>query len=357
MEQKTGHHAEALSLLEAAESLRPRESAHQRRADGVGAGRGPEPAPGRRRPWMLSPVAIVTAPLLAVIASCADVVLLLLGRATSSEFSATGAAVATVPLSLAAGAWTCYMLLRLRREVLLRDEAELALRTALSQRERALDREFAVRRELDHRVRNNLAGLVGLVAVYERSGRGPAALGQAIRAKIEAMRGVHDIAGRAGGGPVDLQSLLALVADSIVPLPRRSALVFGGPQVPIATGQASAMAMILQELCTNSLKHGALAADGDVRVHWTTQARPEGVWLELYWHERGVPTAMYIPRDGSGVGLGLIQGFARSDLRGDFRWTRPEGGWDVELHALLTRPPRSEFGSILENAGSREVCA
>jgi hypothetical protein len=39
------------------------------------------------------------------------------------------------------------------------------------------------------------------------------------------MRGVHDIAGRAGGGRVDLQSLLALVAESIVPLPRRAAMV------------------------------------------------------------------------------------------------------------------------------------
>jgi two-component sensor histidine kinase len=323
----------------------------------------PRGAWGRReagRSWVLSPAAIVAAPLLAVIASCADVVLILLRRGVlgrPADFSLLNAALATVPLSIAAGAWTCFMLLRLRREVLLRDEAEAALRAALSQRERALDREFAVRRELDHRVRNNLAGLVGLVAVYERSGRGPAALGQAIRAKIEAMRGVHDIAGRAGGGPVDLQSLLALVADSIVPLPRRRALVFGGPQVPISTGQASAMAMILQELCTNSLKHGALAGDGEVRVHWTTQARPEGAWLELRWHERALPEGPYEAREGSGVGLGLIQGFARSDLRGDFRASRTDQGWEVELHALLARPQRNEFGPTVESGLPREVCA
>jgi two-component sensor histidine kinase len=321
------------------------------------------PVLGHQRPWIVSPVAVVAAPLLAVLASCADVLLILLRRGRlgtpSPDFSLTTAALATVPLSIAAGAWTLYMLVRLRREVLRRDEAEMALRAALSQRERALDREFAVRRELDHRVRNNLAGLVGLVAVYERSGRGPAALGQAIRSKIEAMRGVHDIAGRAGGGPVDLQSLMALVADSIVPLPRRSALVFGGPQVPIATGQASAMAMILQELCTNSLKHGALAADGYVRVHWTTEPKPEGAWLTLHWHEQGLLASTYAtgPREGSGVGLGLIKGFARADLRGDFASSHTDDSWDVELHALLTRPSRSEFGSSLDGVTQQEVCA
>src|SRR5690242_20423537 len=71
--------------------------------------------PGVRRTWILSPVAIVAAPLLAVIASCADVVLILVQRGASSEFSVRGAALATVPLSIAAGAWTCFMLLRLRR--------------------------------------------------------------------------------------------------------------------------------------------------------------------------------------------------------------------------------------------------
>src|ERR1044071_4365786 len=149
--------------------------------------------------WVLAPAAIIAAPALAVAASCADVLLIMARR--GDQLLVTG--LATIPLSLAAGAWTFFMLLRLRREVLRRDEAEAALRSALSQRERALDRELSVRRELDHRVRNNLAGLVGLVAVYERSGRGPAQLGQAIRTKIEAMRAVHDIAGRAGGEPID----------------------------------------------------------------------------------------------------------------------------------------------------------
>jgi two-component sensor histidine kinase len=319
----------------------------------------PPPVLSHRRSWIFSPAALIAAPALAVIASCADVVLIYLrGPISPEQFSLAGAALVTVPLSIAAGAWTGYMLVRLRREVLRRDEAEVALRNALSQRERALDREFALRRELDHRVRNNLAGLVGLVAVYERSGRGPAALGQAIRSKIEAMRGVHDIAGRAGGGPVDLQSLLALVADSIVPLPRRSALVFGGPRVPVATGQASAMAMILQELCTNSLKHGALSADGQVRAHWTTQQRPDGSSLTLHWREEGIPPNGHAPRpEGSGVGLSLIKGFARSDLRGDCQAGRVEEAWVVELQALLAHPSRYEFGASDESLRPEEACA
>ncbi len=299
-------------------------------------------------------------PLLAVLASCADVIFIFARhgrfRELLADMSLRTTVLVTVPLSIAAGLWTFYMLVRLRREVLRRGEAEVALRSALAQRERALERELTVRRELDHRVRNNLAGLVGLVGVYERSGRNSVQLGQAIRSKIEAMRGVHDIASRAGGGPVDLQSLLALVADSIVPSPRRAGLVFGGPQTPIATGQAGAMAMILQELCTNSLKHGALSEGGNVRVHWTADPCPEGLSLWLRWHEQGLashPAA----REGSGVGLGLIGGFARSDLRGDVNIGRTEDTWTVELQALLERPSDTDHASAGSALYAQEACA
>ena len=321
------------------------------------------PRPKPDRPWVLSPTAIVAAPLIAVLASCADVIFIVArhGRFQDllADLTLRTTVLATVPLSIAAGLWTFYMLIRMRREVLRRDQAEVALRTALSQREKALEREFAVRRELDHRVRNNLAGLVGLVGVYERSGRSPAQLGQAIRTKIEAMRGVHDIASRAGGGPVDLQSLLALVADSIVPAQRRTGLLFGGPQTPIATGQAGAMAMILQELCTNSVKHGALSAGGTVRVHWTAVPAPEGTSLALRWAEQGVPDTHDQPaiHDGSGVGLGLIAGFARSDLRGDVLVTRTAGAWIVEIRALLAPPTDSDHARALSEAFQQEVCA
>jgi two-component sensor histidine kinase len=116
------------------------------------------------------------------------------------------------------------------------------------------------------------------------------------------------------------------------------------------------MAMILQELCTNSLKHGALSEGGTVRVHWTTDPCPEGLSLWLRWHEQGVqphPAA----REGTGVGLGLVSGFARSDLRGDVVIKHTQDTWTVELRALLSRPLDTDRTGAGSAPYAQEACA
>ena len=68
--------------------------------------------------------------------------------------------------------------------------------------------------------------------------------------------------------------------------------------------------MILHELCTNAVKHGALSVPaGRAALAWTVEAGPDTETLRLTWRERGGPPVVSPSRKGFGTRL-LERGFA-----------------------------------------------
>lgn len=219
-----------------------------------------------------------------------------------------------------------------------------ALRHALSNREEALVRERSLRRELDHRVRNNLAGLVGLVTFYESSMRAApeaAAVASMIRGKILAMKEVHDIIAKAGGGSIDLLDLCTRLIRAMLPDQRRSQIELR-PDVEWRVGpqQAAALAIIVQELITNSLKHGAMRHDdGKITLSWNA-APADARGFALDWIEcfpAAAPAVADRGREG-GLGLTLIEGFARTDLRGGCSFQTGPGQWRCSITSHIAEP-------------------
>jgi PAS domain S-box-containing protein len=221
-----------------------------------------------------------------------------------------------------------------------RDETEARLRQSLQERADAARREAALRRELDHRVRNNLAGLLGLVSLYERAGRGNADAGsspvsEALRGKILAMREVHELISRSPGSPVALQTLIENLAPQLLSPAQARAVSTSGGQLHIAPAQAGAVAMILQELFTNARKHGAMSTPtGAISIEWKSE--PGSDELLLTWRESGGPPA--VAPKSFGIGLHLISGFAASELRGGAEFKFARDGFSCILRARLAGP-------------------
>ena len=62
-----------------------------------------------------------------------------------------------------------------------------------------------------------------------------------------------------------------------------------GPEVLLPAKQAQLLSMVLHELATNAVKHGALAVkNGHIDVMWDTDADRLSEHLRLRWRERGV---------------------------------------------------------------------
>jgi PAS domain S-box-containing protein len=247
-----------------------------------------------------------------------------------------------VPFADGEGRPTRYV--AIRSDITRRKQTESQLEHALDWKETMLQRERALLRELDHRVRNSLTGLLGLIGIYERSGRSVAETARAIRGKVRAMIHVHELMSPdrgAGATLIDLGSLAGRLADHVASPERRPAVTFGGPKVLLRAKQAGAMAMVLQELLTNSTKHGALArgAPGSVRLDWETGADGQGPWLEVRWADRSPARPEGALEEG--VGLRLIRGFVSMELCGQCTFDLGRDGFNA---VLRVRPDLDETG-------------
>jgi two-component sensor histidine kinase len=161
-----------------------------------------------------------------------------------------------------------------------------------------------------------------------------------LKGKIRAMKEVHDVIAKGGGTSVDLSHLLTRLLNAMVPDERRQSVrVSAGPTVNLKAQQASALAIIIQELTTNCFKHGALGQQfGSVEIRWDYSH--EVRQLELKWIETQQQSGSAGPKPDpeGGMGLTLIDGFARSDLRGSCAFARSGNIWTCSLKAVLDAP-------------------
>ena len=75
---------------------------------------------------------------------------------------------------------------------------------------------------------------------------------------------------------------------------------FNGPDIRITSGAVIALAMTLNELCTNTTKFGALSsADGRVEIAWTIDEEKQR--LRLTWTEKGGPAVQRPTRRSFGT--------------------------------------------------------
>jgi PAS domain S-box-containing protein len=194
-------------------------------------------------------------------------------------------------------------------------------------------------RELDHRVRNNLSSLIALIDLSRSTATSTDELADAIRRRTETIAKVHTVLSTGHWRSVELRILLdTLIQPDLGVRVRRE-----GPAVTIPLAQAQAMGIVINEMTTNSLKHGTLGRDGgSLEVTWRTRRIDEReVELELEWTERGGPpvTSQPVP----GVGTELITGLVASELRGEAKLRYEPAGVRHTLRMRLTEESTAQF--------------
>ncbi|MEM8834754.1 MAG: PAS domain S-box protein [Planctomycetota bacterium] len=179
--------------------------------------------------------------------------------------------------------------------------------------EQLLARQRLLLDELDHRTRNMLAGLSSLVELTAENARDVPTYAETLRTRIESMARSHRVLSDSHWEPVELRQLLELIPDSSC----AGGMHAEGPDVLIPTRQVTPFAVVLHELASNLMKHGASNAQrGRLSISWelTDQGVGEQPVLMFRWVESQLDEDPRFDRDG--LGLGLIGGFARSELRG-----------------------------------------
>jgi len=193
------------------------------------------------------------------------------------------------------------------------DEAILrALREAEERRVRrvAERRQQLLMRELDHRVKNNLASVIALCEQMLRDAGTLQQFGDAFTGRLHNMARLHEALAQSNWEGATIRDLVSL---SVGPLARDGTqrLTLSAPDHVLPASAASSLSMVLHELAVNAARHGAFStAAGRVDIAWE-EADGE---VTLSWTERAGRTVA--PPARLGRGTQLIEGFIRHELGG-----------------------------------------
>jgi len=158
--------------------------------------------------------------------------------------------------------------------------------------------------ELQHRLRNNLALMRSVIRRSNETAESAEDFALHLDARIGALARTQGLLAATGGAGVELEELvrMELIASAV----HENRYRVEGPGLRLLSKAAESLGLTLHELATNSLKYGALAAEGGLlAVGWTVTggAEPE---LRLSWMESGVTIVSLAPRR-RGFGQELIE--------------------------------------------------
>jgi two-component sensor histidine kinase len=172
-----------------------------------------------------------------------------------------------------------------------------------AERETADKLQKLILEELHHRIKNTLAMVSAITSQSLRTATSIEHGQQAIESRLLALGRAHDLLLQARWSSA---GLVHIVEGATLPYDGEGEGKFSiqGPDLPIVSGAVIALAMTLNELCTNATKFGALSVPGGkIAIVWTVDAT--GQRLHLTWTELGGP-AVHAPARRS-FGTRLIE--------------------------------------------------
>jgi two-component sensor histidine kinase len=191
--------------------------------------------------------------------------------------------------------------------------------------------------EMSHRVKNLLAIATSLTHISQRSANSLEEMANDLIQRLTALGRAHDLVRPLPGS----EGKAALLGDllSILLAPYDDPEAFAGrirvavPRMGIGDGTATTLAMVIHELATNSVKHGALSVrEGTLDVSGTC----DETHLLLVWAEDGGPPANGIPEMG-GFGSKMIARSMSQQFDGALTYDWQPSGLVVTLRMSKVR--------------------
>jgi light-regulated signal transduction histidine kinase (bacteriophytochrome)/CheY-like chemotaxis protein len=165
-----------------------------------------------------------------------------------------------------------------------------------AERARAHERQTLLIAELNHRVRNILALIRGLISQSRGGATTVDAFITTLDDRIKALARAHDQITADRWGPARLMDLLETESGAYLG-GKRDRVRLEGPNLLIQPLAFTSLALVFHELITNAAKYGALSDSGTVNVSWR---QAEGGDLLMDWVESGGPAVTAPTRRGFG---------------------------------------------------------
>ena len=229
-----------------------------------------------------------------------------------------------------------------RKNIFSAEQARMALTKADSALFRRLSHKVERQRsiyiaELNHRVRNILSLVRSLSRRTQETSYSLEAYAKALERRISALGAAHDLAANRISNGIIIHELFELEAKPYEN-DGKSQFTLQGQKYVLRSDIAPIFALIVHELMTNSVKHGALSVPSGL-ISVDINEADEGV--SIIWIETGGPETKEPTRQG--FGLGLIQSAVpyeldgRSDIQFKSQGLRAEFWLPLELVTPLPK--------------------
>jgi two-component sensor histidine kinase/CheY-like chemotaxis protein len=155
--------------------------------------------------------------------------------------------------------------------------------------------------ELHHRIKNTLATVSAIASQSLRAATSIEHGQHAIEGRLVALGRAHDLLLQARWANASLEQTIGGATEPYVSL-GSGRISIQGPDIRITSGAVIALAMTLNELCTNTTKFGALSVPaGRIEIVWKIDEEMQR--LHLTWSEKNGPTVHAPSRQSFGTRL------------------------------------------------------
>ncbi|WP_156678955.1 HWE histidine kinase domain-containing protein [Sphingomonas profundi] len=216
--------------------------------------------------------------------------------------------------------------------------------SASHDRRRAQEQQELLIAELNHRVRNILSLIRGLISQTRSTAVTAESFVQTLEDRIQALARAHDQITSDRWGPARLIDLIETEAGAFLG-EKRERVRLSGPNVLIEAAAFTTMALVFHELLTNAAKYGALSDSGAVAIDWKVDR--DGSLL-IDWSEEGGPAVQAPTRRG--FGSTIIERSIPFDLGGTAEIRYRLSG--VEAHFCV---PSRHVARVLATPGKRSA--
>ena len=194
--------------------------------------------------------------------------------------------------------------------------------------------------ELHHRVKNTLAIVSAITSQSLKTAHSLEEATKTIGDRLYALGVAQDLLVRERWSGAGCRTLIEAAVKAFQSK-SLDQFEISGDNIAISSGPAMALSMVIHELCTNAVKHGALSAPaGRVSISWSIFSKDKLKRFKLHWKETGGPPVRE-PSQRS-FGSRLIEQALPGQLQGEARLRFEPDGLSCEvnipLHVMQERP-------------------
>ena len=184
--------------------------------------------------------------------------------------------------------------------------------------------------ELHHRIKNTLATVSAIASQSLRTATSIAHGQHAIEGRLVALGRAHDLLLQARWANASLEHTIRGATEPYISI-GSGRISIQGPEIRITSGAVIALAMTLNELCTNTTKFGALSVPaGRIEIVWKIEDGMQR--LHLTWSEKNGPTVHAPSRQSFGTRL---IGSLGQQLKGEVKLTYDPTGFVYVLNVPM----------------------